>query len=76
MKLKLSMLTLLLPFAASAQKISFCVAGHIGKLYKPGKVCIDYTDNGTSHEYSCVVNIIGNTLCYESLNIKLAEIFN
>jgi peroxiredoxin len=55
MKLKLSMLALLLPFAASAQKTNFNITGHIGKLDKPAKAYIDYMDNGTSHEDSCVV---------------------
>jgi peroxiredoxin len=55
MKLKLSMLALLLPFAASAQKTNFSITGHIGKLDKPAKAYIDYMDNGTSHEDSCVV---------------------
>lgn len=76
MKLKLSMPALLLPFAVSAQKINFSISGHIGKLDNPGKVYIDYMDNGKSHEYSCVVNIIGNILRDEFPNIKLAEIFN
>lgn len=55
MKLKLSMLALLLPFAASAQKTNFSITGHIGKLDKPAKAYIDYMDNGSSHEDSCVV---------------------
>ncbi|MFC0515299.1 redoxin family protein [Mucilaginibacter angelicae] len=55
MKLKLSMLALLLPFAVSAQKTNFSITGHIGKLDKPAKAYIDYMDNGTSHEDSCVV---------------------
>jgi peroxiredoxin len=55
MKLKLSMLALLLPFAASAQKTNFSITGHIGKLDKPAKAYIDYMDNGSSHEDSSVV---------------------
>jgi len=55
MKLKLSMLALLLPFAASAQKTNFSITGHIGKLDKPAKAYIDYMDNGSSHEDSCLV---------------------
>ncbi|HEX8020144.1 TlpA disulfide reductase family protein [Mucilaginibacter sp.] len=55
MKLKLSMLALLLPFAASAQKTNFSITGHIGKLDKPAKAYIDYMDNGSSHEDSCMV---------------------
>ncbi|MES2810325.1 MAG: TlpA disulfide reductase family protein [Bacteroidota bacterium] len=55
MKLKLSIAALLLPAIALAQKPNFTITGQIGKLDKPAKVYIDYSDNGTNHEDSCVV---------------------
>jgi peroxiredoxin len=56
MKIKLSLLALLLPVMAIAQKNNFTITGHIGKLNKPAKVYLDYMDNGAGHEDSCVVN--------------------
>jgi peroxiredoxin len=58
MKIKLSILAFLLPAIALAQKPSFSITGHIGKLDKPAKVYLDYMDNGdnsATHEDSCVV---------------------
>jgi peroxiredoxin len=55
MKIKVSILALLLPVIAMAQQPNFSITGHIGKLDKPAKVYLDYMDNGASHEDSCVV---------------------
>jgi peroxiredoxin len=55
MKLKLAALAMLLPAMALAQKSNFSITGQIGKLGKPAKVYLDYSDNGNNHEDSCVV---------------------
>jgi peroxiredoxin len=55
MKIKLVALAMLLPAIALAQKTNFSITGQIGKLGKPAKVYLDYSDNGANHEDSCVV---------------------
>ena len=55
MKLRLSLLALLLPLMAAAQTNKFTLTGHIGNLNKPAKVYLDYMDNGTNREDSCVL---------------------
>ncbi|WP_413668384.1 redoxin family protein [Mucilaginibacter sp. Mucisp86] len=55
MKKRFLAIAILLPAVSMAQKANFSITGHIGKLDKPAKAYIDYMDNGTSHEDSCVV---------------------
>ncbi|MDT3405311.1 TlpA disulfide reductase family protein [Mucilaginibacter terrae] len=55
MKIKLIAIICLLPAIAVAQKSNFTISGQIGKLGKPAKVYIDYSDNGTNHEDSALV---------------------
>ena len=55
MKLRLSLLALLLPLMAAAQKDKFTLSGQIGNLNKPAKVYLDYSDNGVNREDSCVL---------------------
>ena len=55
MKIKMLALAFLLPAIALAQKQNFTITGQIGKLGKPAKVYLDYMDNGSNHEDSCLV---------------------
>jgi len=55
MKKRFLAIAILLPAVSMAQKTNFSITGHVGKLDKPAKAYIDYMDNGTSHEDSCVV---------------------
>lgn len=55
MKLRLSLLAFLLPLMAAAQKDKFTLTGQIGNLNKPAKIYLDYMDNGTNREDSCVL---------------------
>jgi peroxiredoxin len=55
MKFKSLLLALLLPVFAIAQNNKFTLTGQIGKLDKPAKVYLDYMDNGSNHEDSCML---------------------
>jgi thiol-disulfide isomerase/thioredoxin len=55
MNFKLSVIAVLFPAIVFAQKTKFTLTGQIGKLDKPAKVYLDYMDNGSSHEDSCMV---------------------
>ncbi|HVW98373.1 MAG TPA: TlpA disulfide reductase family protein [Mucilaginibacter sp.] len=46
MKVKLLIITLIIPFVGSAQDTAFTISGKIGNLNKPAKVYLDYSDNG------------------------------
>jgi len=54
MKIKISILALLIPLVSAAQS-NFILSGKIGNLNKPAMVYFDYMDNGVSHEDSSVL---------------------
>lgn len=56
MKFRFLFLTVLAPVATFAQKTNFSITGNLGKLDKPAKVYIDYSDaNGKGKEDSAAV---------------------
>lgn len=77
MKFRFSLLALLAPVVTFAQKPNFSITGKLGKLDKPAKVYIDYSDaTGHGKEDSAVVvngvfTLTGNVSGYTTARMSL-----